>query len=131
MSGGIIGLLESFRRALVVTAYFAHERGAYILSDAAAKDPFVAWRGFTESWAELATAIKGMPEAVAGLNILTSGIQNFATALRNKDGLAQLGLAGAGAAGLFGERKTTSMVWGLLIAGTNLNVAAVALEPLL
>ena len=56
---------------------------------AVTKDPFVAWKGFIESWRELATALRGMPEAVAALNTLTGGIQRFATALRNDSGGAQ------------------------------------------
>lgn len=95
---------------------------------AMAKDPLVAWKGFVESWRELATAIQGMPEAIGILNSLTSGLQSFATALRNNDGGAQALLAGAGLGGLFGAYKITGMVYGLISAGTNLNAAATALE---
>jgi hypothetical protein len=111
-------LIEQYRNAAGIDA----------ADSAAAKDPFVAMKGFVESWRELATAIKGMPEAVAGLNVLTGGIQRFATALREKDGGAQALLAGGGVAGVFGAWKITSAIWGLITAGTNLNAAAVALE---
>ena len=103
-------------------------RGLEWADTAAAQDPFVAWKGFTESWRELAAAIRGMPEAVGILNSLTSGLQRFATALRNNDGGAQALLAGAGLGGLFGAYKITGMVYGLISAGTNLNAAATALE---
>jgi hypothetical protein len=95
---------------------------------AAAQDPFVAWKGFTESWRELAAALHGMPEAVAGLNMLTGGIQRFATALREQDGGAQALLAGAGLGAGFAAWKTGSAIWGLITAGTNLNAAAVSLQ---
>ena len=107
---------------------YRNAMGLDAADQAMAKDPFVAMRGFVESWRELATAIRGMPEAVGILNSLTSGLQRFATALRNNDGGAQALLAGAGLGGLFGAYKITGMVYGLISAGTNLNAAATALE---
>lgn len=96
--------------------------------DALAKDPFVAARGFTESLRELATSIRGMPEAVSILNGLTGGLQNFATALKNQDGGAQALLAGAGLGAGFAAWKVTAGIWGLITAGTNLNAAALSLQ---
>ncbi|MDO6964005.1 hypothetical protein [Rhizobium alvei] len=103
-------------------------KGLESADTAAAQDPFVAWKGFTESWRELASAVKGMPEVIGGLNMLTGGIQRFATALRNDSGAAQAALAGAGVGALFAGWKVMGAVWGLITAGTNLNAAAVALE---
>jgi hypothetical protein len=96
--------------------------------DALAKDPFVAARGFVERLKEVATSIRGMPEAVSILNGLTGGLQRFATALKEQDGGAQALLAGAGLAGGFAAWKVTAGIWGLITAGTNLNAAAVALQ---
>lgn len=103
-------------------------KGLESADTAAMQDPFVAWKGFIESWRELAAEIKGMPEAVAGLNMLTSGLQRFATALREKDGGAQALLAGAGLGAGFAAWKITAAIWGLMTAGTNLNTAAAALQ---
>jgi hypothetical protein len=107
---------------------YANAVGPGAADSALTKDPFVAWKGFVESWRELATAIKGMPEAVGILNSMTDGLQRFATALRNNDGTAQAALAGAGIAGGFAAWKITAAIWGLMTAGTNLNAAAVALQ---
>ena len=95
---------------------------------AAARDPFVAARGFTESLRELATSIRGMPEAVSILNSLTGGLQRFATALKNQDGGAQALLAGAGIGAGVTAWRVGMGLYGLMTAGTNLNVAAVALQ---
>lgn len=107
---------------------YANAVGPGAADNALAKDPFVAWKGFVESWRELATAIKGMPEAVGILNTVTDGLQRFATALRNNDGGAQALLAGAGLGAGFAAWKVTAAIWGLMTAGTNLNTAAAALQ---
>jgi hypothetical protein len=111
-------LIEQYRTAV----------GPEAADTAAAKDPFVAWKGFTSSWAELAASLKGMPEAVAGLNVLTAGIQKFATALRSDSGGAQALMAGAGAASLFGAWKMGQGIWNLSTAGTSLQEAALELK---
>lgn len=92
------------------------------------KDPFVAARGFTESLKEVATAIKGMPEAVGILTSLTGGLQKFATALREQDGLAQSLLAGTTALGAFAGVKAMKGIFDLATAGTSLKEAAAALK---
>lgn len=103
-------------------------KGLESADTAAAQDPFVAWKGFTESLREMAGSVKGLSEAVAGLNLMTDGIQRFATALRNQDGGAQALLAGAGIGAGVAAWKVTAGIWGLITAGTNLNTAAVALQ---
>ena len=124
----LIKMLQQREQIDKTIGLYRNAMGLDAADQAMAKDPFVAWKGFVESWRELATAIQGMPEAVGILNSLTSGLQSFATALRNNDGGAQALLAGAGLGGLIGAYKMATMVYGLITAGTNLNAAAVSLE---
>jgi hypothetical protein len=107
---------------------YGQAKGLDAADTIAGGDPFVAWRGFIESLKTLATAVKGMPEAVAGLNALTGGIERFAAALHNQSGPAQAALAGGGILGLLGAFKAGKGLWDLATAGTSLQAAAASLE---
>ncbi|ATU91761.1 hypothetical protein [Phyllobacterium zundukense] len=95
------------------------------------EDPFVAYRGFLESFNNLAASIgeKAMPVIVPGLNAISGAVNQFAAMIKAGDPAVSTGLAigGIGAAG-FGAYKVGSAVYGLVTAGTNLNAAAAALQ---
>lgn len=111
-------------------AKYREAMGPDAADQAAANDPFVSVRGFTESLRNLAAAVGGdaMPTITAGLNSLTSGVNALSRAWADGDPLAKAGLAAGAAGGVWGAWKVTSAIGGLITAGTNLNAAAVSLE---
>ena len=99
------------------------------------KDPFVAWRGFLNSFENLSGALAEHINIIApALDTMASGINALSTAVRKNPWMG--GVAGGGAAlGLLGGLKVGSWVlkaatggFGLQAAGVSLQTAAVMLE---
>lgn len=110
---------------------YGRSMGTDAADEARFKDPFVAYKGFLESFKNLAAAVgeSAMPVIVPGLNAISNAVNSFSAMVKAGDPTVAtgLGIAGVGAAG-FGAYKIGSAIYGLITAGTNLNVAALALQ---
>jgi len=104
--------------------------GPQAATDAASKDPFVAYQGFIASLQNLAAALGevAMPRAVAAMNGITSMINSLQQAFRDGSPLGKMAIAGGAAAGGFGIWKILSGVYALATAGPALTAAAASLE---
>lgn len=105
--------------------------GTEAADKAAHEDPFVAYRGLQESLRNLSASIGEsiMPVIVPGLNSLANTINSVASMVASSDPrlLTGAGIAGAGVAA-YGTWRFAAGVYGLITAGTNLNIAAAALQ---
>ncbi|MDI6025617.1 hypothetical protein QBK99_05290 [Corticibacterium sp. UT-5YL-CI-8] len=99
--------------------------------NARGRDPFAAWRDMKSSLEDLSNAAGEtvLPVIVPALNTFADTIRAFSEAVRAGDPavLGGVGIATAGVAA-WGGFKVASAVWGLITAGTNLNIAAAALQ---
>ncbi|WP_274627565.1 hypothetical protein [Arvimicrobium flavum] len=92
-------------------------------------NPFAAWEGFKSSLENLSAAVLPMSSITSGLNSLADGINAFQKRIREGDPTITYGAAAAaGAGGLWTTYKVTTAITGLISAGTNLNLAATALQ---
>jgi len=119
--------MESYRRQ--VEERLPNAAGLDAAHDIQNDNPFAAWEGFKSSLENLAAASLPMPTITAGLNSLADTINAFQKRIREGDPtVTYAAAASAGLAGIWLTAKTTAAVTGLVAAGTNLNVAAVALQ---
>jgi hypothetical protein len=111
--------------------FYKRSMGIDAADRAKEQDPFVAYKGFFESFKNLAASVgeNAMPVIVPGLNAISGAVNRFAAMVKAGDPTVATGLAigGIGAAG-FGAYKVGSAIYGLVTAGTNLNAAAIALQ---
>ncbi|WP_223613598.1 phage tail tape measure protein [Phyllobacterium calauticae] len=110
---------------------YGRSMGTDAADQARFQDPFVAYKGFLESFKNLAAAVgeSAMPVIVPGLNAISDAVNSFSAMVKAGDPTVAtgLGVAGVGAAA-FGTYKVGAAIYGLITAGTNLNVAALALQ---
>lgn len=124
----ILRLIENFKQYQRQVELAEKAIGLEGAKDLDSRDAYSAFAGFTTSLQNLAGAVLPMKEVSAGLIGLSDGVNALQLAFRNGNPLAQAGLLGGAAAGAYGAWKVSSMVWGLMTAGTNLNLAAASLE---
>lgn len=112
-------------------AFYKRTQGVDAADQARFDDPFVAYEGFLKSFQNLAAAVgeSAMPVIVPGLNAISNAVNSFSAMVKAGDPTVTtgLGIAGIGAAA-FGTYKVGAAIYGLITAGTNLNVAALALQ---
>lgn len=124
----MITQMDQYERLI---ALYERGMGTEAADQAGAADPFVAWRGFQQSLRNLSAAVGEtvMPVIVPALNSLANTINSFASLVQSGDPrvLGAAGAVGAGVA-LWGSAKVVTGIWGLITAGTNLNIAAAALQ---
>lgn len=119
--------MQSYRR--LVEERLPNAAGLDAANSIQTDNPFAAWEGFKSSLENLAAASLPMPTITSGLNSLADAINAFQKRIREGDPTVTYGAAAtAGLAGIWLTAKTTAAVTGLVTAGTNLNVAAVALQ---
>jgi len=98
-------------------------------ADVDALDPFSAFKGFKDAMSNLSAAVLPMEGIVTGLNSFSDTINRIRDAYKDGDPLAKAGVIGTAAVGVgapafvFGKA-----IYGLMTAGTNLNLAATALQ---
>ncbi|PWJ79787.1 hypothetical protein C7441_11464 [Pseudaminobacter salicylatoxidans] len=105
--------------------------GTSAADEAKDNDPFVAWKGFTQSLENLSASLGEhvMPVIVPSLNRLSGSVSSFAQLVQQADPRVMSGAAAVGgAAAIYGTWKVSTAIWGLATAGTNLNAAAASLE---
>lgn len=106
---------------------YSKAMGTAAATEAAGKDPFVAYQGILSSLNNLASAIgEGvMPTIVPGLNALSGAINSLSGGIQKMDPTTLTALGGVGlAGGLYGGYKIMSGVAAMLSAGPALNLAA-------
>ncbi|MER9125423.1 hypothetical protein NKH81_20410 [Mesorhizobium sp. M0959] len=124
--GAILNMQQVFR---YLDKRVPNAAGLSAADDVQKLNPFAAYSGFKGSLANLSDAVLPMEAIGAGLNRFADYINAFTKKVREGDSaiLGATGAIGLGAAGL-GAWKTGTAVYGLITAGTNLNVAAAALQ---
>jgi len=124
--GAILNMQQTFRYR---DQRFPNAAGLSAADDVQKLNPFAAYSGFKDSLANLSDAILPMETIGAGLNRFADTINAFTRKVREGDPalLGGAGILGAGLAGV-GVWKTGAAVYGLITAGTNLNIAAAALQ---
>lgn len=96
---------------------------------AATNDPFVAFRAFKQSMADLSAAVLPMDGISKGLTGMAGAIKSLAKSFEEGDPLARAGVIGGAAVGVGAPAFfLAKAVYGLITAGTNLNIAATALQ---
>jgi hypothetical protein len=96
---------------------------------ASTNDPFVALRGFKASMADLSAAVLPMDSIAKGLTGMAGAIKSLAASFEDGDPLARAGVIGGAAVGVGAPAFfLAKAAYGLITAGTNLNLAAAALQ---
>lgn len=124
----ILRLIENFKQYQRQVELAEKAIGLEGAKDLDSRDAYSAFAGFTTSLQNLAGAVLPMKEVSAGLIGLSDGVNALQLAFRNGNPLAQAGMIGGAAAGVYGAWKVAGVIWGLMTAGTNLNLAAASLE---
>lgn len=130
-AAAIVGWIASQPQIDKNVANYQNAAGLSDAENARSKDPFAAWRDMKSSLQDLANAAGEtvLPVIVPALNSFANTIRAFAGAVEAGDPkiMGAAGIIGAGIAGV-GVWKTGAAVYGLITAGTNLNIAAAALQ---
>lgn len=118
---------EQYRR--LVEERLPNALGLKAAEDIQKDNPFAAYDGFKNSLKNLSDALLPMENISGGLNSFADTINAFTQKVRDSDPTVKTGAAVAGGAlALWGTAKVFAGVWGLITAGTNLNIAAAALQ---
>lgn len=108
---------------------YAQSKGFKGIEDARHKDPYLAAKAFTSSFGDLSAAIGQYitPSVLVGMNGMTDFVRKMAYYVQEYPALGQgIGVAAVGG-GVLAAGLAAKSIYGLITAGTNLNIAAAAL----